>query len=589
MQKDLLRKIDYYLALIVMGFLVLFSLIEGHWGQIGPDSDDALRLVQVRDLIAGQNWFDLTQYRMGAEGGTAMHWSRLVDLPIYILIKFFDIFVSYEMAENLAMAIWPILCGGTLFLALAWGVRHHYGSRAVIFLLIILVAWLKDMPRFKMGALDHHNLQMVMVAFAVAGLLSRPTNMRAYAVSGVCAALSVAIGAEVYIFVGIICLFPALYWLFKGAELRRSVMAFGFALGATLLSVFILTVPPSQYMASYCDSLSFVTVGAAAFGGFGLAIGAMSVRQGSFKIRLAVLAILGLTCAVFFLRVAPQCLSNPLSDLPEIMHVLWLDHITEAKSLLAPDPNRWEFFFYTLGPAFIACLACIFSLRQTERRAQHLFLLSLILVSVMVSFYQLRFIIFTHIFGFFAVACWVARLYDNKAEDSQAPRYLFVLALSFPVVWLVPSALLSSSEDEQAVQKDQTANACYSAELMQGLNTLPKGRIMMPTNGAREILTQTSHHILGGNYHRNIIGVTDTIYFYTGSKEQALTIIQKHGIDYIHICRSSGELARLTRYSDDSFAARLKAGEPVDFFDVIFESEDGENVIYDVRATPAKH
>ena len=50
------------------------------------DPDDALRLVQVRDLLAGQSWFDLHQYRVAAPEGVAMHWSRLVDVPIAAVI-----------------------------------------------------------------------------------------------------------------------------------------------------------------------------------------------------------------------------------------------------------------------------------------------------------------------------------------------------------------------------------------------------------------------------------------------------------------------------------------------------------------------
>ena len=51
------------------------------------DPDDELRLQQVRDLIAGQGWFDLHQYRVDAsDGGVLRHWSRLVDAPIAGLV-----------------------------------------------------------------------------------------------------------------------------------------------------------------------------------------------------------------------------------------------------------------------------------------------------------------------------------------------------------------------------------------------------------------------------------------------------------------------------------------------------------------------
>ena len=35
----------------------------------GGDNDSLMRLVEVRDLVAGQGWFDLHQYRMGGDGG----------------------------------------------------------------------------------------------------------------------------------------------------------------------------------------------------------------------------------------------------------------------------------------------------------------------------------------------------------------------------------------------------------------------------------------------------------------------------------------------------------------------------------------
>ena len=50
------------------------------------DNDSLLRLVEIRDLIGGQGWFDLHQYRMGPQGGFVMHWSRLVDAPIAAII-----------------------------------------------------------------------------------------------------------------------------------------------------------------------------------------------------------------------------------------------------------------------------------------------------------------------------------------------------------------------------------------------------------------------------------------------------------------------------------------------------------------------
>ena len=45
-----------------------------------------MRMSQVRALLAGQDWFDLRQYKMNWPDGANIHWSRLVDLPLAGLI-----------------------------------------------------------------------------------------------------------------------------------------------------------------------------------------------------------------------------------------------------------------------------------------------------------------------------------------------------------------------------------------------------------------------------------------------------------------------------------------------------------------------
>ena len=52
-----------------------------------PDTDDNMRIMQVRALLHGQGWFDLRQYRMNPPFGENIHWSRLVDLPIAGLLR----------------------------------------------------------------------------------------------------------------------------------------------------------------------------------------------------------------------------------------------------------------------------------------------------------------------------------------------------------------------------------------------------------------------------------------------------------------------------------------------------------------------
>ena len=50
------------------------------------DTDDAMRLTEVRDFLAGQNWFDLVQHRLNTPYGGLIHWSRLIDLPEAVVV-----------------------------------------------------------------------------------------------------------------------------------------------------------------------------------------------------------------------------------------------------------------------------------------------------------------------------------------------------------------------------------------------------------------------------------------------------------------------------------------------------------------------
>ena len=68
--------------------LVATVLLLANWANIAarrfPDPDDIMRLVEVRDLLGGQGWFDPDQYRIDPLREVPMHWSRLVDLPLAV-------------------------------------------------------------------------------------------------------------------------------------------------------------------------------------------------------------------------------------------------------------------------------------------------------------------------------------------------------------------------------------------------------------------------------------------------------------------------------------------------------------------------
>src|SRR6478609_127842 len=99
----------WLLVFAAWGAALLFGGLPPTLGVAFRDTDDAMRLVQVRDLMAGQGWFDLVQHRLDPANPVPMHWSRLIDAPLALLIRAFGLVADGAAAERLAMATWPAL------------------------------------------------------------------------------------------------------------------------------------------------------------------------------------------------------------------------------------------------------------------------------------------------------------------------------------------------------------------------------------------------------------------------------------------------------------------------------------------------
>ena len=87
-------------------------LLAERWPEMSVrlfDADDAMRLTQVRDFLAGRGWFDLHDARVDPPNGYDTHWSRLIDLGLAGLYVAFRPFADVNLAEQLMRAVWPLL------------------------------------------------------------------------------------------------------------------------------------------------------------------------------------------------------------------------------------------------------------------------------------------------------------------------------------------------------------------------------------------------------------------------------------------------------------------------------------------------
>lgn len=556
------------LFLLVPTCLIAASAFQGNLGQIGTDGDDVMRLVQVKDLLGGQNWFDLHQYRMGPDGGTLMHWSRLVDLPIVILFHLFDLFLPADTALVWAYSAWPPLSVLIVLAGLYAGARHIGGREGALACLVLSVFIFSVHYRFSPGAIDHHNVQLGLMAVAM-GLALDPLRRTWRLVgAGLALAGSVAIGGEVYVFAGVICAFVALDWAVTGRAALQGAVGFGAGLAAGLELAFFATVAPSNYEMVACDALSSVTLLAGLAGGAGLAAAALATSGRNLWLRLGALALVGAVCAATLVLVGPECLSNPLDDLSPEVKSLWLDQVDEARSAFSDRPDMIATLGFTLGISVLALGVCLFGLYRRQRIRANLLFIGLLAAAIAMTVYQVRFYVFGHVFAILPLALWIADVYrSGKARNPSSVTYLGALALSLPFLWGLPGLLVAS--ETGPVNGAGSKADCLQDGLFATLNSVPEGRVLASADFSPAILQRTRHSVLQGNYHRNQEGISQAINLFLSDADQTGDDLVARGIDYVITCPADTETQLLSAHDPDGFAARLKRGEIPDFLELV--------------------
>lgn len=574
-----------WISLFIVLALCLKAALGGTFGQIGADNDDMMRLLQVRDLLGGQSWFNVDQTRMGPGEGTVMHWSRIADLPILILIGVFDLILPYSTAENLAISLWPPFSALLVIWGVLTGVQHVSGPawpQARTFALVLLAFMLILQIRFAPGSIDHHNLQIGLLAISIGFALDPHLGFKSGVISGIALALSLAVGVEVYAFVAVICGFFALMFLWKGNELRAGLKGFGMAFAGTLALVFVATIAPKNYNLIYCDAFSLITLSAGVLGGGGLAILASIGSSKSMMWRFGGLVILGFLCGTLLWFQAPQCLANPLDELPSEVRSLWLGNVVEAQPLFF---NREEWFFtppFAIGTTCVALVVTVLSLKSGQVSSPSILLGALLTIALLLTFYQIRFYVFGSIFALFVLAPWVADIYTKEQGKTDEPSvgYILALGVSIPILWGFPAVFLKE-DVPQPKPGEPTAAACYSDSVLQALTELPKGMVVATDNGTPHILMHTEHRVLAGNYHRNSAGIAAGIDIFTSEAADAKSQIAKTGAEYLHFCRSTQESIVFADYAPEGLMADLLKSNPPEYLEIIPpELEDGAVTLY---------
>jgi hypothetical protein len=556
------------LLLVVWAVTVAAYLIGGQ--SSGLSADDAMRLVQVRDLLAGQGWFDLTQYRLNPPGGVEMHWSRLVDVPIAALIRAGEWLLPAAQAERLATTVWPAVLLLAFLAGLVRFARALGGDTAARLALIFAALMAPVLQHFRPGAIDHHNVQLVLMMWMLALVVS--DRQRDVAIAGLLGGLSLAVGQELAPVVAVCAAAVALRWIVRGETSESAAAAFGLSFAMSTLFLFAATVPPSRYGTVTCDALSIAQTLVALLGGGGLAL--LSIQRALSTVGQRAVAAFAL-CGVIATTVGigfPQCLGDPYRHLDTRLVTLWLSNVSEARSIgsLARDLPHELLLYYGLPSAGLAA-GLFISLR--ERRVSRWAWIAgtaALTAGTLLALWQVRGCAAANAIALAMVPAALVRAFpapDGRGIFFGLSRPALVAALVLnPLTLLgigngVAWTAERFGELRRPVVITDGPGTCSTPADYAPLAKLPPGLVLGFIDAGPFILMQTAHAVLAAPYHRNAAGNRAMLDAFLGRREDAGTRLAQLGVDYVVLCPGAPERHNYAAAAPDGLATVLTRGE----------------------------
>ena len=562
------------IALILWAAMSLIAIIV-NWSAIVAldlsDTDDAMRMAQVRDLLAGQSWWDLKQYRVNpAGGGVLMHWSRIVDAPLALGLLVLEPLFGQAMAERIVMTVWPPMLGAALCAACALGYRNLSDWRIAYVAPLFLIMAGFIAIQFRPLRVDHHGWQILLAMLIMAQAL-RPASWRAGLWGGLFAAALLAVSIEGLPIVALFAALAALRWALHGRTKDRVWLCgyLGALAGCAILLQFA-TRGPVGLVGTWCDSLSapymvaFVTAAAAVFG---------IVRADPARswVRLVLLGGAGLAAAAVLVWNEPQCANGPFASLDPIVVHYWYRNILEGQPVWAS--GGYDAIF-VLVPSLMGLAGSLLAWRASSNAADRRNWATVIVAltgAAILSLLVLRSVSTAHLFALPGCAWLGIRIWQwARTLPSALPRVLAstLAALSLPMFGSIAISILLGAmipmfkpADKHSAVKPPFAQDCLDPAAIAALNRIPATTIMTPIDLGAPIIYWTRHSLVATGHHRNKEAMANTLRVFVGDPAKAEALVRQERAELIVICRTASDLVQYRRARRDALATQLYAGK----------------------------
>lgn len=534
------------------------------------DPDDALRLLEVRDLLSGQSWFDLHQYRIAAPEGVAMHWSRLVDMPLAGMILLLRPLLGGSGAEMVAIVAVPLL---TLLCTLILNGRlagRLFDPETVA--ITCLITGTASPMLFQMTPLriDHHGWQVVLALTALCGLGVR-NPWRGGAIVGLSLAALLSISIEglplTAVFLGVCAL--------RGLTDRHDRFAWLAAATSTLalagIAVFLGTRGTAD-LVTHCDQISPVHLGLFAW----VAAGVWGIRLAGprpLPLQVAMLAGIAGGALAIMLGAAPECRGGAFVALDPLVRKYWYSGVSEGLPFWR---SPLTYAVVTVFTPLFGLYACFEHWRRADSAEKRqwwithgMVLAGAWVIGLMVARATATSCAIAAVPLGALVLRWIIAL--RKAPPGRrAMGYLGVVLVLMPaipaVVW---GAVQPAEKGETRNSVSMRQSKCRYDIAAKGLDRMAPTDIFAPLDIGPDLLVRSHHRVVATGHHRGSAGMHDVIAAFLDQPDAARPVIAKRHATVIALCPDIAEPWVYAHYAPNGLMARLLAGNAPEWLEPV--------------------
>jgi hypothetical protein len=566
---------------LVLAVFLVIQALPLIYDQTAQEPDDYVRLLQVRDLLNGQNWFDTRQYRMDPPVGMEMHWVRLVDLPIAAALALFKLILRPDWAETAAMSVVPL---GQLYVAMliARGIMRELGLTQSQILPAIAAIPLFPllMTNFMPMRIDHHGWQAI-GALVATWMLVRGTY-RSALIGGAAAAAWIYISVEAMPLAAIVgAVYAWRYWWYG----RREVEGFLLGLALTGPALFPLLRPLSDYASAYCDMMSWPHFIAFAASAAVLVLGRFMPGQDSRTGRLLALLPVPLVAAPALLLPLGICAVSPMATLDPLLRDHWFVYLIESAPLWKQHLSSAGMLLATIAVIGFGLRLALAQPQSVEARRKWIDYgvtavgagaISLVVMRGGINA-QLLALPFTALI----LTCYLPRV---RAIGSMPGRVLATFLCFLAATPALASGALKWFDGKTAytLVAHPHLNEDGPCDIRK-LRQLPKSHLFATIDRGPEILVRTQHTAIVGGYHRNQKKMIEVFNAFSGPLDQAEAIVKANRADYVMACTGSPDLAAYANFGKDNLADAIFARKLPNWLGTVPGYDRGNLRIYRVK------